>query len=301
MDVPVNKMVYTAMLNERGGFESDLTIIRQQPNNMGERYLIVTGSAQTVRDMDWIGRHIQPHEHAVLTDISPLYSVLSVMGPKARELLARVSPDDLSPEALKFSWTRLIDLGHARVRAARMSYVGGPGFELYVPVEMTRHVYLALQEAGKQIDEVGSLVDAGYYALDALRIEMGRRAWGAEIGPDETPFEAGMMFTVRLNKPTDFIGKAALLAAQGKPLRKKLVTVVLKTGSAYAWGGESLILNGNTVGELSSVGWSPRAGACVALGYVRGTAANQPHQGTPAEIDLWGDRVPVRLYDQWVG
>ena len=297
MDVPVNKMVYTALLNERGGFESDLTIIRQQPNAMGERYLIVTGSAQTVRDFDWISRHIQPHEHAVLTDISPLYSVLSVMGPKARELLARVSPDDLSPEALKFSWTRLIDLGFAKVRAARMSYVGGPGLELYVPVEMTRHVYLALQEAGKDL----GLVDAGYYALDALRIEMGRRAWGAEIGPDETPFEAGMMFAVKLDKPTDFIGKAALLAAQGKPLRKKLVIVVLQAGSAYAWGGESMILHGDTVGELSSAGWSPKAGACVALGYVRGAAANQPHQGTPAEIDLWGDRVPARLYDQWVG
>ena len=297
MDVPVNKMVYTAMLNERGGFESDLTVIRQRPNAMGERYLIVTGSAQTVRDFDWISRHIKPDEHAVLTDISPLYSVLSVMGPKARELMARVSPDNLSAEALKFSWTKLIDLGFAKVRAARMSYVGGPGFELYVPVEMTRHVYLALQEAGKDLN----LRDAGYYALDALRIEMGRRAWGAEIGPDETPFEAGMMFAVKLDKAANFIGRAALLAAHGKPLRKKLVTVVLQSAKAYAWGGESMILNGETVGELSSVGWSPKAGACVALGYVRGTAANQPHQGTVAEIDLWGERVPVFLYDQRAG
>ena len=295
MDVPVNKMVYTAMLNERGGFESDLTVIRQQPNAMGERYLIVTGSAQTVRDFDWISRHIQPHEHAVLTDISPLYCVLSVMGPKARELLARVSPDDLSPEALKFSWTKLIDLGFAKVRAARMSYVGGPGFELYVPVEMTRHVYLALRQAGQDL----GLVDAGYYALDALRIEMGRRAWGAEIGPDETPYEAGMMFAVKLDKPADFIGKAALLAAQAKPLRKKLVTLVFDS-SAYAWGGESITLNGDTVGEISSVGWSPKASACVALGYVRGAAANQPHQGTPAAIDLWGERVAVRLFDKWM-
>ena len=303
MDVPVGKMVYTAMLNERGGFESDVTIIRQQPSNMGERFLIVTGSAQTVRDMDWIGRHMGEREHAILTDISPLYSVLSVMGPKARELLARVSPDDLSPEGLKFSHTKLIDIGLARVRAARMSYVGGPGFELYVPAEMTRHVYLALQEAGRQMagemGNVHSLTDAGYYALDALRIEMGRRAWGAEIGPDETPFEAGMMFAVKLDKPADFIGRAALLAAQGKPLRKKLVTLVLTAVDAYAWGGESIVINDDTVGEISSAGWSPKAGACVALGYVRGVAANQPHRGTLAEIELWGQRVPVRLYDQW--
>ena len=168
-------MVYTAMLNERGGFESDLTVMRLA----ADRFLIVTGSAQPMRDADWIQRHIGRDELAVLTDVSAMISVLSVMGPKARELLARVSPDDLSPEGLKFSHTREIDLGHARVRAARMSYVGGPGYELYVPVEMARHVYLALTEAGADL----GLRDAGYYALDALRIEAGRRAWGAELGP----------------------------------------------------------------------------------------------------------------------
>ena len=291
MDVPVGKMVYTPMLNARGGIESDLTVMRQAP----DKFLIVTGSAQTARDMDWIGRHIGPDDHAVLTDVSALYSVLSVMGPKARELLARVSPDDLSPEGLKFSWTKEIDLGHARVRAARMSYVGGPGFELYVPVEMARHVYLALQAAS---DGLG-LKDAGYYALDALRIEQGRRAWGAELGPDETPWEAGLAFSVKLDKPARFIGREALLAAQGQPLRKKLVTLVFSDAQTWGWGGEPIVLNGETVGEISSVGWSPLAGACVALGYVRGAGANQSHAGTPAHIELWGERVPVQLFDQW--
>jgi 4-methylaminobutanoate oxidase (formaldehyde-forming) len=295
MDVPVNRMVYTAMLNERGGFESDVTVIRQQPNAMGERFLIVTGSAQTVRDFDWIARHIQPQEHAILTDISPLYSVLSVMGPNAQTLLARVCPDDLSATGLKFSSTRLIDLGHARVRAARMSYVGGPGYELYVPVEMTRHVYLALQAAGADL----GLRDAGYYALDALRIEQGRRACGAELGPDETPLEAGMMAAVDLDKPGGFIGRDALLARQGQPLRKKLVTLVVASPEPYLWGGESIWVNGQAAGEISSAGWSPRAGACVALGYVRGDAANQFHTGTAVELDLWGERIGARLYDRW--
>ncbi len=295
MDVPVGKMVYTAMLNARGGFESDLTVIRQQPDRNGERYLIVTGSAQATRDFDWISRHIASHEHAVLTDISPLYCTLSLMGPNARALLARVSPDDLSPEGLKFSWTKLIDLGFARVRAARMSYVGGPGFELYVPVEMTRHVYLALHEAGRDL----GLVDAGYYALDALRIEMGRRAWGAELGPDETPWEAGLSYAVQLDKPADFIGKPALLAARGQPLKKKLVTLVFDAPEVYAWGGEGIVVDGVPVGEISSVGWSPRAGRCVALGYVRGAVALQPHAGTAAQVELWGERTGVRLHDQW--
>ncbi len=306
MNVAVDRMVYTAMLNERGGFESDLTVIRLAP----ERFLIVTGSAQATRDADWIGRHIEPAEHAHLTDVSALYCVLGLMGPKARELLARLSPaeslpDDLSPDALKFSHTREIDLGHARVRAARMSYVGGPGFELYLPVEVARHVYLALHEAGADLGlnlttgRSCGLVDAGYYALDALRIEAGRRAWGAELGPDETPFEAGLLYAVKLDKPAGFTGQAALIKARGQPLRKKLVTVVLGSPSAYVWGGEALALNGQTVGELSSAGWSCKAGSCVGLGYLRGPAANLPHHGTPLTLDLWGEPVAATAWDAW--
>ena len=295
MDVPVDKMVYTAMLNQRGGFESDLTVIRQTSDRAGDRFLIVTGSGQAVRDFDWISRHIAGTEHAVLSDVSALYCVLSVMGPRASDLLARVSPDDLSTQGLGFSWTRVIDLGFARVRVARMAYVGGPGFELYVPVEMARHVYLALMEAGTDL----GLRDAGYFALDALRIEMGRRAWGAELGPDETPFEAGMMAAVRLDKATAFMGQEALRQQQGRALRKKLVTLVLDSTEAYAWGGEAILVDGEAVGDISSAGWSPRAGACVALGYVRGPAALEVHRGTAAQIELWGDKLPVKLYDQW--
>jgi 4-methylaminobutanoate oxidase (formaldehyde-forming) len=291
VDIAVDAMVYTALLNRRGGFESDLTVIRLAH----DRFLIVTGSAQATRDFDWISRHIAGHEHAVLTDVSALYCVLGVMGPRARELLARVSPDDLAPRALKFSHTREIDLGHARVRAARMSYVGGPGFELYVPVEMTRHVYLALMDAGGDL----GLRDAGYYALDALRIEAGRRAWGAELGPDETPFEAGLADAVKLDKATDFIGRAALLEAQRKPLSKKLVSIVLDSSEHYAWGGESLLIDGLAVGELSSVGWSPKANACIGLGYVRGDAAQRAHRGTPLQVDLWGMPIGATAWDTW--
>jgi 4-methylaminobutanoate oxidase (formaldehyde-forming) len=239
-----------------------------------------------VRDADWIRRHVNADEQAVLTDVTPLWSVLSVMGPNARELLARVSPDDLSPAALKFSHTKEIDLGHARVRAARMAYVGGPGYELYVPVEMTRHVYLALMNAGADL----GLRDAGYYALDALRIEAGRRAWGAELGPDETPFEAGLEFAVKLDKP-GFIGREALLAARGQPLRKKLMAFVVDDPAHYLWGGESIVVDGRPVGEVSSAGWSFRANTCMALGYVRGEAVVAVQDGTPVQIDLWGEAV----------
>jgi 4-methylaminobutanoate oxidase (formaldehyde-forming) len=289
MDVPVDRMVYTAVLNDRGGFESDLTVIRLAT----ERFLIITGSAQTTRDADWIGRHIGADEHASLSDVTAQYTVLSVMGPRSRELLQRLSPDDLG--SLKFSHTREIDLGLARVRAARMAYVGGPGFELYVPVEVARHVDIALCEAGADL----GLTDAGYYALDALRIEAGRRAWGAELGPDETPAEAGLWVGVKLDKPAPFIGREALMARRDQPLAKKLLTFVLDDPAHWVWGGEAIVVDGQTVGELSSTGWSLKAGACVALGYARGDAAQRVHRGTPVQIDLWGQPVGATAWDQW--
>jgi 4-methylaminobutanoate oxidase (formaldehyde-forming) len=160
---------------------------------------------------------------------------------------------------------------------------------------MTRHVYLALMEAGAEF----AIRDAGYYALDALRIEAGRRAWGAELGPDETPFEAGLTVGVKLDKPAAFIGREALLAARGQALRKKLITVVLASPQDYAWGGEGIIIDGESVGELTSVGWSPKAGACVGLGYARGPAALRQYAGLPIEIELWGERSRATAWDQW--
>jgi 4-methylaminobutanoate oxidase (formaldehyde-forming) len=142
-------------------------------------------------------------------------------------------------------------------------------------------------------------VDAGYYAIDALRIEAGRRAWGAELGPDETPWEAGLQFAVKLDKPSDFIGRESLLRLRDQPLNKKLLSFVFDSAQAYAWGGDAVSMDGEPVGELSSAGWSPKAGACVALGYVRGEAARREHRGTPVRIDLYGEAVGARAWNVW--
>ncbi|HSC64903.1 MAG TPA: FAD-dependent oxidoreductase [Caldimonas sp.] len=300
MDVAPGRMVYTPMLNERGGFESDVTVTR-----LGvDRFLIVTGSAQTPRDLDWISRHTRAGEAAALVDVSAMTTVLSLMGPNARALLGRVGAADtfeaLAPEHLRFATTREIDLGFARVRAARMSYVGGPGFELYVPIEMARHVWLALHEASEGLGlEGGGLADAGYYALDALRIESGRRAWGAELGPDETPFEARTMPAVRLGKPDGFIGQDALIRLQNTSPAKRLVTVALDSGDPCLWGGEALVIDDEPVGEISSAGWSDAAGRFVALGYVRGPAAARVHAGASIVVDVWGDAVAASTWDFW--
>jgi 4-methylaminobutanoate oxidase (formaldehyde-forming) len=261
VDVPPGRMVYTAMLNERGGFESDLTLTRIA----GDSYFILTGSAQATRDADWIVRHIGDGEFAALVDVTSAYSVLSVMGPKAAELLGRLSPDDLSRQGLPFSETREIDVGYARVRAARISYIGGPGYELYVSTDQCVTLYDALHEAGGTV----GLRDAGYYTIDALRIEAGRRAWGAELGPDETPLEAGLGYAVRIDKASDFIGRDALLRQQAEGLKKRLLLFTLDDPAAFPWGGEPISMNGRSVGELTSAGYSRKHGRAVAMGYAR--------------------------------
>ena len=261
IDVPVGRMVYTAMLNERGGFESDLTITRLAHDT----FFILTGSAQATRDADWINRHIGESEFAALVDVTSAWCVLSVMGPKSEALLSRLSSDDLSKESIPFSSTREIDVGYARVRAARMSYVGGPGYELYVPTDQCLTLYDALWSAG----ESSGLKDAGYYTIDALRVEAGRRAWGAELSPDETPWEAGLSYSVRLDKPTPFVGRDALLRQRAAGLMKRLLLFTFDEPTAFPWGGEPILMDGENVGELTSTGYSRKHGRAIAMGYAR--------------------------------
>ena len=287
IDVPVGRMVYTAMLNARGGFESDLTVIRVAP----KEFFIITGSAQATRDCAWIERHIGADEHAALFDVSSGYSVLSVMGPKAEALLGRLSPDDLTRTGMPFSCTSEIDVGYARVRAARMSYVGGPGFELYVTADQCATLYDALKEAGADC----GLRDAGYYTIDALRIEAGRRAWGAELSPDETPWEAGLAYAVKIDKPAPFIGRDALVAKPAGSVTKRLVLLSFDDPAVFPWGGEPILMDGSNVGEITSAGYSRRYGRALAMGYARGLAplTDQALLAATYEVDIAGERFAV--------
>jgi len=287
IDVPVGRMVYTAMLNARGGFESDLTVIRIAPCE----FFIITGSAQTTRDAAWIERHIGTGEHAALVDVTGGYSVISVMGPKAEALLRRLSSDDLSKAGMPFATTKEIDVGHARARAARMSYVGGPGYELYVTADQCLTLYDALVGAGGEF----GLRDAGYYTIDALRIEAGRRAWSAELSPDETPWEAGLAFAVKIDKPASFIGRDALVAQPPSAATKRLLLLSFDDPTAFPWGGEPILMNGVSVGEITSAGYSRNHGRALAMGYAR-----TPHPLTDDalraarwQVDLAGDEVAV--------
>ena len=295
VDAPVGRIVYTAMLNERGGCESDLTVTR----TADDEFFILTGSGQATRDFAWIERHIRDDERASLVDVTSAHSILSVMGPRAEALLAQLSRDDLSKAALPFATTRIVDVGYARVRAARMSYVGGPGFELCVPTDQCATLYEALESEGARL----GLRDAGYYALDALRIEAGRRAWGAELSPDDTPLEAGLGDAVALDKPA-FLGRDALLRQREAGLARRLLQFTLDDPAAYAWGGEPLLMDGRGVGELTSAGYSRKLGRVVALGYVGGDAplADEAILGARYEVDIAGQRFaatprPLRRAD----
>lgn len=288
VDVEPGRIVYTAMLNGSGGIESDCTVIRQTEDS----FLIVTGSAQGVRDADWIRRHIGD-AFAVVDDVTSAWAVLSIMGPQAATVLAGASGDRFDDAAFPLGLTREVDVGLARVRAARMSYIGGPGFELYVPIESAAHVYDALMAGGAP----HGLRDGGYYAIDALRIEAGRRAFGAELGPDETPLQAGLMHAVRLDKKGGFLGRDALLAERERGPAKRLATFVLDDTEPFVWGGEPILRDGVAVGEVTSAGFSDRLERAVLLGYVRGEGAVSREFVLSGSyvIDVAGQRVSANV------
>jgi len=232
----IGELTYTPMLNRKGGYESDITVQRWAEND----YFIVTGSAQPIRDAAWLRRNIQDEEVRI-EDLTAEWSVISVLGPQSGSLLSG------------------IDLGNAR--AVPASYAGGPGTELYVPIAEAAALY-------DRICGAGEVKNCGYYALDALRIEAGRRAFPSELSPDCTPWEAGLGFTVKLDKG-EFLGRDALLKAPRGKLTTRLLQFTFPATELFAWGGEPILRDGAPVGELSSVGYSAALDAMVALGFVR--------------------------------
>lgn len=288
--LPVGRTAYTGVLNARGTFESDFTVARLAR----DKFLIVTGSAQPTRDMDWLGRNLPSDAHAVLTDVTSAWTVLSVMGPRSRALLQKVSSADFSNDGFPFAAIQEISVGYATVLAARRTYMGELGWELYVPVEFAATVFETLHAAGEEF----GLRDAGYYAIEGLRLEKGYRAWGRELTPDDTPFQAGLGWAVKLDKPGGFIGQKALLEAKAKPLARRLVSIVLEDGEPLLWGGEALLRDGKAVGDLTSAAYGHTIGAAVGLGYVKrvdGEAIDAAWLAGRFEVDLAGNRLAAKV------
>ncbi|MBK3745568.1 aminomethyl transferase family protein, partial [Paraburkholderia aspalathi] len=260
IDVEIGRSVYTGLLNERGGYESDLTVMRLAQ----DRFFIMTGSAQAVHDADWIGRNIPEDAHVTITDVTSSYAVLALMGPNSRTILKKLTSVDLSNAAFPFSTIQEIDIGYATAFANRMTYVGELGWELIVPTEFAVGVYEALHEVGQE----HGMIDCGYYALDALRIEKAYRAWGRELTPDINPYQAGLGFAVSMDKADGFIGREALAAAKPKPLTQRIVQFTLADAEPMLWGGELILRNGKPVGEVRSAAYGHTLGCSVALGLL---------------------------------
>jgi len=251
-------MVYTGMLNSRGGYEADVTVTRVSH----DAFSIVTATAQVTRDIAWIKRHTEDLS-ATVTDMTSSTAVIGVFGPRSRTLLEMVSDADLSNDGFPFGTSRPIGVGYHMVEAKRITYVGELGWELHVPVEAARGVYDTLHRASQEA-RVG-LRDCGYYTIDGLRIEKGYRAWSHELSPDLTPLEAGLGFTVSWDKPGGFLGQDALKRQREEGITKRCFSWILEDPTAMVWGDEPLRMNGEIVGTASSVGYGHTVGASDAV------------------------------------
>lgn len=259
VDVPVGKIVYTQMLNPRGGIEADLTVTHEAD----DAYLVVTTAATSTHDRDWIRRHVGD-ARVTMTDVTSAYTVLGVMGPRSRTLLSRVTDADLSSAAFPFGTSCEVWVGYAPVRATRITYVGELGWELYVPADFAQGVYDAVVEAGADL----GLRHAGFHAMDSLRIEKAYRAWGHDLGGEDTPLEAGLGFAVAWNKAAPFIGRDAVLAQRDRPLAKRLVVFVLEDPEPLLYHDEPIWRDGELVGRVTSGAYGHTLGRSIGLGWV---------------------------------
>ena len=280
VDVAPGRIVYTPMLNERGGIEADLTVTRLSDT----AFLLVTPAASVPRDLAWLRRHLGT-DVAVVTDVTPGEAVFGLMGPGARALLADVSPDALDAESFPFATARTIELGLGLARAHRVSYVGELGFELYVSTDQAAHVFDVLTEAGTP----HGLALCGLHAMDSCRLEKAFRHLGHDITDEDHVLEAGLGFAARPGKG-DFIGRDAVLRKRDAGLDRRLVQFLLTDPDPMLFHNEAILRDGQIVGTLTSGGYGHALGGAVGLGYV-------PCAGESA-ADLLASRYEIGVGDR---
>lgn len=292
VDVEPGRVVYTQWLNERGGIEADLTVTRLSDTE----FMVVTAGAAQIRDFAWLKRHIPDDARCVATDVTSGLPMLGLMGPNARPLLEKLSREDLSNAAFPFGRSKEIEIGYARVRASRITYVGELGWELYIPAEFAAHVFDTLMEAGAEY----GLTPAGMHGMNNARMEKGYRHWGHDIAEEDTPLEAGLGFVVGWKKP-DFIGRDALLKQRERNLRpKRMVAIAIEDGGPEGpllYHEEPIYRDGVIVGSTTSGAFGHRVGKPLALGYVRnpeGVTEDWLKAGA-WEVEVAWERVPATV------
>jgi 4-methylaminobutanoate oxidase (formaldehyde-forming) len=276
----VGKITYTQMLNTRGGIECDFTVARLAE----DRFSIVTGTAFGNHDREWVRKHLPPDGSVTVHDTTSQWSCMGIWGPRARDVLAPLTPQDLSNEAFPYMSVRETTIGNVPVRALRVTYVGELGWEIYCPSEYGLGLWQSLWEAGRP----HGMIAGGYRAIDSLRLEKGYRVWGADITPDETPYEGGVGFCVKLGKEGGFIGRDALAAAKEQGPRTRLVCLLLEDPRSVALSNEPVRIGGEIVGRVTTGGYGYTVAKSIAYAYV------PPEHAEP------GTEVAVEIFGRWV-
>lgn len=290
VDRAVGSLTYTQMLNDKGGIEADVTVARVAR----DEFYIVTGTGFATHDLDWISRNIPAGAKAELVDVTSGSAVLSLMGPEARDILARVCPDDLTNAGFPFGTARRISVASCPVLALRVTYVGELGWELHMPTDVAVTVYEALMAAGAGL----GLVNAGYRAIETLRLEKGYRAWGSDIGPDHTPVEAGLAWACKMKSGVPFLGRDAVAAQLEGGVKKRLAGFTVDSPDVILLGRETIYRDGVRVGWLSSGGFGHTLGKPIGYGYVReaGGVAEDWMKTGRYELEVASERVPCKIH-----
>jgi 4-methylaminobutanoate oxidase (formaldehyde-forming) len=290
VDRPVGSLIYTQMLNSRGGIECDLTVGRTAE----DAYYIVTGTGFRTHDFAWIAQNIPVGLEARLVDVTEDWATLSLMGPRSRDLLATVSGADLSDAAFPFATLQEIEIAGCKLRALRITYMGELGWELHIPIERSGEVYDALVAAGEPL----GLAHAGYRAIESLRLEKGYRAWGADITPGDSPFDAGLGWAVGLKSKGDFIGREAAEKTANSPKKKLLACFTVEDPAVVLQGRETILRNGEPVGYLSSAGWGYSLETNIGYGYVRNAeGVDRDYLASGRyELEVACERVPAKIH-----
>ena len=287
---PPGRLTYTQMLNSRGGIECDLTVARLAD----DQFYLVTGTGFRTHDFAWIEEHLPRGADAKLTDVTMDRATLALMGPKARSILARLTSDDLSNEAFPFAHARAITLAGRKALALRITYIGELGWELHMDRGDAAAIFDALAQAG----EPHGMALAGYRAIESLRLEKAYRAWGADITPNDNPFEAGLGFAVSLKNGRAFLGREALVAQRGAPVKKRMASFVCDDEDVVLIGRETILRDGAQVGYLTSGGFGHTLNRPIGMGYLRAAAGVNDawlDEGRYALV-VAGDAKPCRLF-----
>ncbi|MGS1097223.1 GcvT family protein (plasmid) [Aquamicrobium terrae] len=286
MDVAPGRIVYAQMLNARGGIESDLTVTRLSET----AFFAVVPGATLQRDLAWLRRHARPQEFVVITDVTAAESVLCLMGPKAREVIAQVSPNDFSNEAFPFGTAQEIEIGLGLARAHRVTYVGELGWELYVSCDQAAHVFEAIEEAGAS----SGLKLCGLHALDSCRIEKAFRHFGHDITDEDHVLEAGLGFAVKTAKG-DFIGRDAVLRRREEGLIRRLVQFRLTDPEPLLFHNEAIVRDGRIVSIVTSGNYGHFLGGAIGMGYVPCEGESEADMlASTYEIEIAGERFPAQ-------